>query len=105
VIVLQPALRRDGLDRRSRSVYGAVVGAITIVYVEHKLRELGTHESILGWDLPPQGPSILSLGVFGLLLITIMLFFPHGLVPAIVGAVSRARRRLAAERLERASTP
>jgi branched-chain amino acid transport system permease protein len=87
------------------SVYGAVVGAITIVYVEHKLRELGTHESILGWDLPPQGPSILSLGVFGLLLITIMLFFPHGLVPGIVGAVSRARRRLAAERLERASTP
>jgi branched-chain amino acid transport system permease protein len=76
------------------SIYGAVVGAITIVYVEHKLRDLGTHESLLGWDLPPQGPSILSLGVFGLLLITIMLFFPHGLLPGIVGAVSGARRRL-----------
>jgi branched-chain amino acid transport system permease protein len=86
------------------SVYGAVVGAITIVYVEHKLRELGTHETILGWDLPAQAPSILSLGVFGLLLITIMLFFPHGLLPAIVGAVSEARRRLAARRVERAPT-
>jgi branched-chain amino acid transport system permease protein len=77
------------------SVYGAVIGAVTIVYVEHKLRELGTHESLLGWDLPPQGPSILSLGVFGLLLIMIMLFFPHGLLPALLAGVSAARRRLA----------
>ncbi|HVH42771.1 MAG TPA: branched-chain amino acid ABC transporter permease [Labilithrix sp.] len=76
------------------SIYGAVVGAITIVYVEHKLRELGTHETLLGWDLPPQGPSILSLGVFGLLLIVIMLFFPHGLLPGIAGVVSWMRRRL-----------
>jgi branched-chain amino acid transport system permease protein len=77
------------------SVYGAVVGAVTIVYVEHKLRELGTHETLLGWDLPPQGPSILSLGVFGLMLIVIMLFFPHGLLPGIGGALSGLRRRLA----------
>lgn len=79
------------------SVYGAVVGAVTIVYVEHKLRELGTHESLLGWDLPPQGPSILSLGAFGLLLIVIMLFFPHGLLPGLLGALASARRRLARE--------
>ena len=76
------------------SAYGAVVGAVTIVYVEHKLRELGAHESLLGWDLPPQGPSILSLGVFGLLLITIMLFFPHGLLPAVAGGARAVRRRL-----------
>jgi len=74
------------------SVYGAVVGAIVIVYAEHKLRELGTRETVLGWDLPPQGPSILSLGVFGLLLITIMLFFPRGLLPGIVGVISGAWR-------------
>jgi branched-chain amino acid transport system permease protein len=80
------------------SVYGAVVGAVTIVYVEHKLRELGTRESLLGWDLPPQGPSILSLGAFGLLLITIMLFFPHGLLPGVVGGLRGARSRLAARR-------
>jgi branched-chain amino acid transport system permease protein len=76
------------------SVYGAVFGTILIVYVEHKLRELGTHESLLGWDLPARGPTILSLGVFGLLLVTIMLFFPHGLLPAILGRFSAARRRL-----------
>jgi branched-chain amino acid transport system permease protein len=80
------------------SVYGAVIGAVTIVYVEHKLREYGTHESLFGWDLPPQAPSILSLGVFGLLLIGIMLFFPHGLLPGLGGgaaAVWRRVRRLA----------
>jgi branched-chain amino acid transport system permease protein len=76
------------------SVYGAVIGAVTIVYVEHKLRELGTRESLLGWDLPPQGPSILSLGVFGLLLIVIMLFFPHGLLPGLLGGLAALRRRL-----------
>jgi branched-chain amino acid transport system permease protein len=76
------------------SVYGAVVGAVAIVWIEHELRDLGTHESLLGWDLPPQGPSILSLGVFGLLLIVIMLFFPHGLLPGIVGAVQALRRRI-----------
>ena len=76
------------------SVYGAVVGAVTIVWVEHELRDLGTRESLLGWDLPPQGPSILSLGVFGLLLIVIMLFFPHGLLPAVLGAIDASRRRL-----------
>jgi branched-chain amino acid transport system permease protein len=80
------------------SFYGAVVGAVTIVWVEHKLRELGTKETLLGWDLPPQGPSILSLGVFGLLLITIMLFFPHGLLPGVVGAMRSVRRRLGSRR-------
>lgn len=77
------------------SVYGAVVGAVTIVYVEHKVRELGARETLLGWDLPSTGPSILSLGVFGLLLITIMLFFPHGLLPGVIGAVRAVRARLA----------
>ena len=76
------------------SVYGAVVGAVSIVWIEHELRDLGTHESLLGWDLPPQGPSILALGVFGLLLILIMLFFPHGLLPGIIGAVQALRRRI-----------
>ena len=80
------------------SFYGAVAGAVTIVYVEHKLRELGTRETLLGWDLPPQGPSILSLGVFGLLLITIMLFFPHGLLPGVLGGLRSLRRRLGASR-------
>ncbi len=79
------------------SLYGAVVGAVTIVYVEHELRELGTHESLLGWHLPPQGPSILSLGAFGLLLVVIMLFFPHGLLPGLLSGLASARRRLIRE--------
>ena len=77
------------------SVYGAVVGSVTIVWIEHELRALGTHESLLGWDLPPQGPSILSLGVFGLLLVVIMLFFPHGLLPGVLGTIEATRRRVA----------
>ena len=77
------------------SVYGAVVGAVAIVWIEHELRELGTRENLLGWELPPQSPSILSLGVFGLLLIVIMLFFPHGLLPGVRGAIDAARRRKA----------
>ena len=76
------------------SAYGAVVGAVVIVWIEHELRELGTRESLLGWDLPAQGPQILSLGVFGLLLILIMLFFPHGLLPAVLGGIDAVRRRL-----------
>ncbi len=80
------------------SVYGAVVGAVAIVWIEHELREFGTRESLLGWELPPQGPSILSLGVFGLLLIVIMLFFPHGLLPGVRGAIDAARRRMARPR-------
>jgi branched-chain amino acid transport system permease protein len=78
------------------SVYGAVVGAVTIVYAEHKLREIGARETLLGLDLPSTGPSIVSLGVFGLLLITIMLFFPHGLLPGILGSLRGLRGRFAA---------
>lgn len=78
------------------SVYGAVVGAVTIVWVEHKLRDIGARETLLGFDMPSTGPSILSLGAFGLMLILIMLFFPHGLLPGITGGVRGAWRRLGA---------
>ena len=80
------------------SVYGAVLGTVTVVYVEHKLRDLGTHESLLGWDLPARGPTILSLGVFGALLVAIMIFFPHGLLPAVLGRVAAVRRRIPSSR-------
>jgi branched-chain amino acid transport system permease protein len=75
------------------NVYGAVVGTVAILYLEHEVRELGTRESLLGWDLPAQAPSVLSLGVFGLILITVMLFFPRGLLPAVVDGARAARRR------------
>ena len=41
---------------------------------------------------PPHATLGASGGVFGLLLITIMLFVPHGLLPGIVGAISGAWR-------------
>ena len=38
-------------------------------------------------------PTILSLGVFGAILITVMLFFPHGLLPALLDSLRSAWRR------------
>ena len=73
------------------NVYGAVVGTVAILWLEHRVRDLGTHESLLGWDLPPQAPSVLSLGVLGVILIVVMLFFPDGLLPGVLGALRRAR--------------
>ena len=75
------------------NVYGAVVGTVAILWIEQRVRDLGTHESLLGWDLPPQAPSVLSLGVLGVILIVVMLFFPNGLLPAVLGGVRRARHR------------
>ena len=69
------------------NVYGAVVGTVAILWLEHRVRDLGTHESLLGWDLPPQAPSVLSLGVLGVILIVVMLFFPNG------SSLAVARRR------------
>jgi branched-chain amino acid transport system permease protein len=73
------------------NVYGAVVGTVAILYLEHEVRELGTRESLLGWDRPAQAPSVLSLGVFGLILIVVKLFFPRGLLPALLDGARAAR--------------
>jgi len=75
-------------------VYGAVVGAIAITYLEDKLRELGTHEQLLGFDLPVQAPQVFSIGVFGAILIVVMLFAPRGLLPSLQAAGSAVLRRL-----------
>lgn len=82
------------------NVYGAVVGTVAILYLEHEVRQLGTRESLLGWDLPAQAPSVLSLGAFGLILIVVMLFFPRGLLPAVLDG-ARAVRRVAGRRAPR----
>jgi branched-chain amino acid transport system permease protein len=65
------------------NVYGAVAGTITILYLEQKLRDAGARTDLLGWDLPDAAPTVFSYGVFGLILIVIMLFFPRGLLPAV----------------------
>jgi branched-chain amino acid transport system permease protein len=75
------------------SVYGAVVGAITIIWLRDRLQQLGTHDKLLGIDLPVQAPAVFSIGVFGLILISVMLFFPRGLLPALTGGARRALRK------------
>ena len=74
------------------SVYGAVVGAVAITYLEDKLRELGTREELLGYDLPAQAPQVFSVGVFGAILILVMLFAPRGLLPSLRAGAARLQR-------------
>jgi branched-chain amino acid transport system permease protein len=76
------------------SIYGAVVGAVAITYLEDKLRELGAREELLGFDLPAQAPQVFSVGVFGAILIVVMLFVPRGLLPGLRAGATAAARRL-----------
>jgi branched-chain amino acid transport system permease protein len=80
------------------NVYGAVAGTIAILYLEQKLRELGAHHELLGWNLPDAAPTVFSYGVFGLILIAIMLFFPRGLLPAVGDLTARLPLRVDARR-------
>jgi branched-chain amino acid transport system permease protein len=73
------------------SVYGAVVGAVAITWLEHELRELGARPSLLGFDLPDQAPQVFSVGVFAVILIVVILFFPRGLLPALGDGLRRLR--------------
>jgi branched-chain amino acid transport system permease protein len=76
------------------SVYGAVAGAVAITWLEHELRELGTRPSLLGFDLPDQAPQVFSVGVFAVILIVVILFFPRGLLPALGDGLRRLRARV-----------
>jgi len=73
------------------SVYGAVAGAVAITWLEHELRELGTRPSLLGFELPDQAPQVFSVGVFAVILIVVILFFPRGLFPALGDGIRRLR--------------
>jgi branched-chain amino acid transport system permease protein len=77
------------------SVYGAVVGAVAITYLEDKLRELGAREELLGFSLPSGAPVAFSVGVFGLILMLVMLFMPRGVLPSLRAAATAAARRQA----------
>ena len=75
------------------NVYGAVVGTVGMLYLEHKLRVLGTHETLLGWDLPPQRRRSSRWASSASILIPVMLFFPHGLLPALLDSLRSRRQR------------
>jgi branched-chain amino acid transport system permease protein len=75
------------------SVYGAVFGAVAIVWLQQELQELGARPELLGFDLPTQAPQVFRFGVFALILIVVMLFFPRGVLPGLGVALRRLQRR------------
>ena len=77
------------------NVWGAIAGTVAIQLLTDQLRELGSRPELFGWDLPPNAPTVFSVGAFGLILVLVMVLFPRGLLPA-VGAAGRrllVRRR------------
>jgi branched-chain amino acid transport system permease protein len=86
------------------NVYGAVVGTVAMLYLEHELRQLGAQPELLGWSLPSSAPTVFSFGVFGVILCTVMLFFPRGLVPAAADAADAALRAVRGRAAARAAT-
>ncbi|WP_188190078.1 branched-chain amino acid ABC transporter permease [Nonomuraea sp. SYSU D8015] len=68
------------------TIWGAVVGAGAITLLVQGLDQLA---SLPG--MPSYAPSVLSYAVYALVLIVVVLFLPHGLVPAIAGRLSRQR--------------
>ncbi len=52
------------------NVYGAVAGTVAILYLEQKLRELGTTRGTPRLEPAGPAPTVFSYGVFGLVLIS-----------------------------------
>jgi branched-chain amino acid transport system permease protein len=75
------------------SIYGAVFGAVAIIWLQQELQDLGTRPELLGFDLPTQAPQVFRFGVFALILILVMLFFPRGVLPGLGDALRRVQRR------------
>jgi branched-chain amino acid transport system permease protein len=75
------------------SIYGAVFGAVAIVWLQQELQELGARPELLGFDLPTQAPQVFRFGVFALILIVVMLFLPRGVLPGLGDAFRRLQRR------------
>ena len=84
------------------SIPGALVGAVVVTLLQNKLNGLGTTPG-----LPHDAPQIFSLGVYGTILIVVMLFFPRGLLPGVIDGAralaGRWRARHAPVSPERAS--
>ncbi|AQZ70815.1 branched-chain amino acid ABC transporter permease [[Actinomadura] parvosata subsp. kistnae] len=68
------------------TIWGAVAGAAAITLLVQGLDRLA---SLPG--MPSYAPSVLSYAVYALVLIVVVLFMPHGLVPAVSRRLSRRR--------------
>jgi branched-chain amino acid transport system permease protein len=69
------------------SVWGAAVGAALVTLLVQVLQSLGT---IPG--MPLRAPAIFSYAVYGLILVSVMLLLPAGVVPALRSIRARQRR-------------
>jgi branched-chain amino acid transport system permease protein len=70
------------------TLWGALVGATAIILLVQVLNTLGTQPG-----MPSYAPSVLSYAVYGLLLVLVVLFLPHGIVPAVQSRLTRGRAR------------
>jgi branched-chain amino acid transport system permease protein len=70
------------------TISGAIVGSVTVLLLVHVLSRFATMN-----DMPSTAPVILSYAVYAALLITAVLFLPHGLVPSVSSRWKRLRRR------------
>lgn len=70
------------------SVYGALVGSVSIVLLTEILKRISTQP-----DLPARAPVVLQSIVYAAILILIMLFMPRGLLPGIVQFIQRLSAR------------
>ncbi|MEV4115177.1 branched-chain amino acid ABC transporter permease [Nonomuraea sp. NPDC049695] len=68
------------------TVWGAVVGATAITLLVQGLNSLA---AVPG--MPSYAAGVLSYAVYALVLILVVLFLPHGLLPALSGRLSRKR--------------
>jgi len=75
------------------SVSGAVLGAVVVTLLQYYLQKFGTRQELFGLDLPIQTPTVARIGVYGLIFVLVMLFFPRGLLPALTGGARRLARR------------
>lgn len=75
------------------TIWGGLLGAAAITLLVQVLTDLGTRPG-----MPSYAPSVLSYAVYAVLLILVVLFLPHGLVPALRGTPGRFLSRTRAGR-------
>ncbi|WP_336204433.1 branched-chain amino acid ABC transporter permease [Nonomuraea sp. LPB2021202275-12-8] len=70
------------------TIWGAVVGATAVTLLVQALNTVGALPG-----MPTYAPSVLSYAVYALVLIVVVLFLPHGLLPAITRRLPRTAKR------------
>lgn len=70
------------------TLWGALVGTTLIILLVQVLNTLGTQPG-----MPSHAPAVLSYAGYALLLVLVVLFLPHGVVPAARERLARLRRR------------